>query len=175
MCGGEMDFVSSLCVAAIRWLLGFLLCLATVWLMASFKSFSGSITMYSKLPNDLRGGAKICINRGGITSPLLISFIWDWKNWNGEFQSFLLRHQNRQVLLRRGGPAPEVLGYKKRETWGDLMWVDMLFVDVNVSFFFYGLWLNKKFLWILCVLLESIFFLILCVSGELLHDCSFYI
>lgn len=79
MCGGEMDFVSSLCVAAIRWLLGFLLCLATVWLMASFKSFSGSITMYSKLPNDLRGGARICINRGGITSPLLISFIWDWK------------------------------------------------------------------------------------------------
>ncbi|KAJ4902543.1 Uncharacterized protein Rs2_16494 [Raphanus sativus] len=50
-------------------------------------------------------------------------------------QSFLLRHQNRQVLLRRGGPTPEVLGYKKREMWGDLMWVDMLFVDVNGRFF----------------------------------------
>lgn len=52
---------------------------------------------------------------------------------------FLLRSEDRQELRRRGNSAFAVLGGEECEAHRELMWVDMLLIDVNVSSSFYVL------------------------------------
>ena len=140
------------CAAAFRWP-------ETVWLNVFLINLIYWLhhNVYSKLSFDLRGGARICINRGWIP-PL------------EPFSSSYLLHlilQIRQMLLHRGGPAYEILGSKKHETSG---WSGGCQCE-SIFLFFKGLCLNKNSGELLC--LVRIFFLLERTSfkTEPLTDC----